>query len=90
MTSVSSLVWFVALSRAALDSVIGYAGRNFRSPTQYENLGVTYVANKFLMSHMWPTVVTLARDVPPLELSAGIARGRILAEKWSVSAVKEI
>jgi hypothetical protein len=58
MTHVSSLVWFVALSRAALDSVIGNAGRKFRSPAQYENLGVTYVANKILVSHMWPTVMT--------------------------------
>jgi hypothetical protein len=90
MTSVSSLVWFVALSRTALDSVIGNAGRNFRSPTQYKNPDVTYVANKFLVSHMWPVVMTLPRDAPPLESTAGIARGRILAEKWSVSAVKEI
>jgi hypothetical protein len=57
------------------------------------------MARKILPPHLWPvvgvtcagpTVVSLAHDDCFLELSAEIADGRIPAEKWSVSPVKEI
>jgi hypothetical protein len=58
------------------------------------------MANKILVPHLWPVEfgityagpigMTLGHDDCLLELSAEIANGRIPAEKWSVSPVKEI